>query len=100
MAKADILLSIVKAAIGNDSLSLKKAIEALVADERSKNHRILADRLSELLSTQSKQFNKITPIIQNGARDFGGGTLVQRLHCKCNMPGGIPLFKFKTPIIN
>ena len=70
MAKANILLSIVKAAIGNDSLSLKKAIEALVADERSKNHRILADRLSELLSTQGKQFNKITPIIQNGARDL------------------------------
>jgi SpoVK/Ycf46/Vps4 family AAA+-type ATPase len=70
MAKADILLSIVKSAISNDSLSLKKAIETLVADERSKNHRILADRLSELLSTQSNQFNKTTPIIQNGARDL------------------------------
>lgn len=70
MARADILLSIVKSAIGNDSLSLRKAIEALVADERSKNHRILADRLSELLSTQSNQFNKTTPVIQNGARDL------------------------------
>lgn len=70
MAKADILLSIVKSAISNDSLSLRKAIETLVADERSKNHRILADRLSELLSTQSNQFNKTTPIIQNGARDL------------------------------
>jgi len=70
MARADILLSIVKSAIGNDSLSLRKAIEALVADERSKNHRILADRLSELLSTQNNQFSKTVPIIQNGARDL------------------------------
>ena len=70
MARTDILLSIVKSAIGNDNLSLRKAIEALAADERSKNHRILADRLSELLSTQNNQFSKTVPIIQNGARDL------------------------------
>lgn len=70
MARADILLSIVKSAIGNDNLSLRKAIEALAADERSKNHRILADRLIELLSIQGNQANKTTPFIQNGTRDL------------------------------
>jgi SpoVK/Ycf46/Vps4 family AAA+-type ATPase len=70
MARADILLSIVKSAIGNDILSLKKAIETLAADERAKNHRILADRLMDLLSTQNNQLNRTTPIIQNGARDL------------------------------
>lgn len=70
MARADILLSIVKSAIGNDIFSLKKAVEALVADERSKNHRILADRLMELLSTQNNQLSRTTPVIQNGARDL------------------------------
>ncbi len=38
MARVDILLSIVKSAIGNDNLSLRKAVEALAADERLKNH--------------------------------------------------------------
>lgn len=70
MARADILLSIVKSAIGNDNLSLRKAIEALAADERSKNHRILADRLIELLSIHGNQSNKTTPFIQNGTRDL------------------------------
>ena len=70
MARADILLSIVKSAISNDNLSLRKAVEALVADERSKNHRILADRLSEILSIQTNQKNKTTPFIQNGAKDL------------------------------
>lgn len=70
MARADIILSVVKSAICNDNLSLRKAVEALAADERSKNHRILADRLNELLSIQSNQTNKITPFIQNGARDL------------------------------
>lgn len=71
MARADILLSIVKSAIGNDNLSLRKAIEALAADERSKNHRILADRLTELLSVQNNQINKSpSTFIQNGTRDL------------------------------
>jgi len=70
MARSDILLSIVKSAIGNDSLSLRKAVEALIADEKSKNHHILGDRLSELLSAQSTQASKTTPFIQNGARDL------------------------------
>lgn len=70
MARSDILLSIVKSAIGSDSISLRKAIEALVADERSKKHHILADRLNELLSIQSNQVNRTIPMIQNGARDL------------------------------
>jgi len=70
MARADILLSIVKSAIGNDKLSLRKSIEALAADERAKNHRILADRLIELLSIQNDQPNKTAPFIQNGTKDL------------------------------
>lgn len=70
MARADILLSIVKSAIGNDNQSLRKAVEALAADERTKNHRILADRLLELLSLHGNQSNKTTPFIQNGTRDL------------------------------
>jgi len=70
MARADILLSIVKSAIANDNPSLRKAVEALAADERSKNHRILADRLVDLLSNHVNQASKTTPLIQNGARDL------------------------------
>lgn len=70
MARADILLSIIKSAMSNDNLSLRKAVEALAADERSKNHRILADRLIELVTTQGNQSNKTTSFIQNGTKDL------------------------------
>lgn len=70
MARADILLSIVKSSMGNDTFSLRKSIEALIADERSKNHRILGDRLSEILTNHNNQVNRTSPIIQNGARDL------------------------------
>jgi SpoVK/Ycf46/Vps4 family AAA+-type ATPase len=73
MARADILLSIVKSALGSDSFTLRKSIEALAADENAKNHHILSNRLIELLKTQENhvnQVNKTTSFIQNGASDL------------------------------
>lgn len=70
MARADILLSIVKSAIGNDRITLRKSIEALAADERAKNHHILSNRLIELLANQTNQLSTTTPLIQNGTRDL------------------------------
>lgn len=49
MARADLLLDIVKAgAEGNQEL-FRKALEALVAEERAKQHNILADQLAAFL---------------------------------------------------
>lgn len=70
MARADILLSIVKSALGSDNLTLRKAIEALAADENAKNHHILSNRLIELLNYQGNQANKTTSFIQNGTKDL------------------------------
>lgn len=51
MARSDLLLSIVRAGADGDRVSLKSSVEALVADERAKNHNILADRLERALSS-------------------------------------------------
>jgi AAA+ superfamily predicted ATPase len=70
MARADILISMVKSALANDSVSFRKSVEALAAEERFKNHRILADRLNDLLNSQTAQQTKQTPFVQNGAKDL------------------------------
>lgn len=70
MARADILISMVKASLASDSVSFRKSVEALAAEERLKNHRILADRLTDLLSSQNPLQPKQTPFLQNGARDL------------------------------
>lgn len=49
MARSDLLINLVQAATRNDQMLLKKAVEALVAEERAKQHHILADRLAEYL---------------------------------------------------
>lgn len=53
MARADLILSLVRAAAKGDQTQLQKTVEALAADERGKNHGILADRLIAQLQQDS-----------------------------------------------
>ena len=45
MARADLILNLVKAGTQGDQSRFQKTVEALAADERAKSHTILADRL-------------------------------------------------------
>lgn len=51
MARSDLLLSIVRAGASGDRNALRTSVEAVVAEERGKNHHILADRLQRALNT-------------------------------------------------
>ena len=53
MARADLILSLIKAGARGDQSQLLKTVEALAADERAKNHSILADRLIAQLQQDS-----------------------------------------------
>jgi SpoVK/Ycf46/Vps4 family AAA+-type ATPase len=45
MARADLIMNLVKAAARGDLAQFKKTVEALAADERAKNHTVFADKL-------------------------------------------------------
>lgn len=49
MARADLLLEIVRAGARGDQVLFRKVLEALVAEERAKHHHVLADRLASHL---------------------------------------------------
>ncbi len=49
MARADLLLDIVRAGARGDQVLFRKTLEALVAEERAKQHHVLADRLAKHL---------------------------------------------------
>lgn len=53
MARADLVLNLVKAGARGDQAQFRKTVEALAADERAKNHGILADRLIAQLERNS-----------------------------------------------
>ena len=57
MARADLIYELIKYGLINDSIRFRKAAEALCAEERSKKHTILANRIKELLNSNQKSLN-------------------------------------------
>ena len=53
MARSDLILSLIKASRQGDESQVRKTVEALAADERAKNHTILADRLLAQLQIEN-----------------------------------------------
>ncbi|WP_083850006.1 AAA family ATPase [Bradyrhizobium cosmicum] len=68
MARSDLLLSIVRAGAAGDRAALRSSVEAAVAEERGKNHHVLADRLQRALSavTITPPTNAVSSTAQSG----------------------------------
>lgn len=54
MARADLLCDLVKYGLNNDNINFRKAVEAISASERAKQHGVLANKLEEMLRTSSR----------------------------------------------
>ena len=68
MARADLILTLVKASRQGDDLKVRKAVEALAAEERAKNHTILADRLmAQLQSDNGRYATQSTRLLNHSA---------------------------------
>lgn len=62
MARADLILNLVRASRQGDDARVRKTVEALAANERSKNHTILADRLLAQLQVENGRIAKNVPL--------------------------------------
>lgn len=49
MARADLLTDLVRFGMSGDKAKLRKVVEAIIAEERAKNHTVLGNRLEDLL---------------------------------------------------
>jgi SpoVK/Ycf46/Vps4 family AAA+-type ATPase len=67
MARSDLLLSLVRAGTTGDSPRFRKAVEALIVEERAKKHTVLAGQLTEQLEQKSDVANESA----NGHRGNG-----------------------------
>lgn len=55
MARSDLLLSLVKAGSKGDTPGFRRSLEALVADERGRQHHVMAKQLEEYLAATASQ---------------------------------------------
>jgi len=70
MARADLILNLIRAGTRGDQAQFRKTVEALAADERAKNHDILADRLIALL--QQDNNGRPKPLVPTSTRPLFG----------------------------
>lgn len=60
MARADLICELIKSGLIKDDVAFRKAAEAICAEERSKQHEILANKISELLNNNQYPNNSNT----------------------------------------
>ena len=65
MSRADLLLDLVRAGTRGEQALFRKVIEALIAEERAKQHHILADRLAGYLNQAEHSRQISTPTNRN-----------------------------------
>jgi len=71
MARADLMCELIKYGLVNDNVSFRKAAEALCAEERAKQHTILANKIEDLLSVGKSNMLEKNSMPMNVLR--GGG---------------------------
>ena len=61
MARADLLLNLVRAGSRGDQTMFRRSLEAMVAEERAKHHGILANQLGEFLRATDEDLAALLP---------------------------------------
>lgn len=51
MARSDLLILLVKNSLNGNKIGIRKVVEAIIAEERTKQHNVLAEKLEEMLNT-------------------------------------------------
>lgn len=72
MPRSDLLVSLVKASSAGDKQAVRTVAETLIAEERAKQHNVLADRLSKALNAQPVLNGNGTTHARTAQGDLGG----------------------------
>jgi AAA+ superfamily predicted ATPase len=74
MARSDLLVNLVKSSANGDKHTFQRTVEAIVAEERAKQHNVVADRLERALQTVNGNgvlsMTRPTHEVASRARDF------------------------------
>ncbi len=71
MARSDLLITLVKASTSGDRKTVRSAVEAMIAEERSRQHNVLADRLSNALTEPGQGANGAGGVVLAGPTPKG-----------------------------
>lgn len=72
MARGDLLINLVRASVAGDKNAVKSAVETIIAEEKNKQHTVLADRLTRAMQANGNGMNKPPPVSETAhkGREF------------------------------
>lgn len=88
MARSDLVLSLIEAGVKGDQARLRRTVEALIADERAKQHNALADRLDRLISKQAEDPSEVIAD-QIASTDLFGAKTPERQLSELVLPNSV-----------
>ena len=62
MARSDLLINLVRASVAGDQSAVRAAVETIIAEEKHKQHTVLADRLTRAMQTNGNGINRHPPV--------------------------------------
>jgi SpoVK/Ycf46/Vps4 family AAA+-type ATPase len=68
MARSDLLIALVKAGTAGDKKAVRTTAEAIIAEERAKQHTVLADRLSTAIQMNGNSTQTVVPTSDSSGR--------------------------------
>lgn len=72
MARGDLLINLVRASVAGDKSAVRSTVEIIIAEEKNKQHTVLADRLTRAMQTNGNGMNKLPPLSETAhkGREF------------------------------
>lgn len=73
MARGDLLVSLVRASLSGDKSAVRSTVETIIAEEKDKQHKVLADRLTRAIHTNGNGGTNVpaqTPDVAHRGREF------------------------------
>jgi len=72
MARSDLLISLVRASVAGDRSAVRSTVETIIAEEKDKQHTVLADRLLRAMQANGNGMHMHPPVSENPhkARQF------------------------------
>src|SRR5580704_8259597 len=90
MARSDLLINLVKAGVNGDTGMFRRTVDAIVAEERAKQHNVVADQLERVARTSN--VNGASSITRQASesgqrvRDFISEVMPRRKHEELVLP--------------
>ena len=68
MARGDLLINLVRASMSGDKKAVRSTVETIIAEEKDKQHKVLADRLTRAMHTNGNGNPQTAPQLQEVSR--------------------------------